>query len=53
VISIMPAIVPAPKIRRYAVAHQGSRIAASTSSATAADPASPWTSPTTSGRRIC
>ena len=50
VIHIMPTIVPAPKINRYTVAHNGLWMVDRTSSATAADPARPCTIPITSGR---
>ena len=50
VISIIPARVPTPNRRRYASAHLGLRIVVNTSRATAADPARPWTKPTTNGR---
>ena len=41
VISIMPAIVPTPKINKYAIAQWTFRIVVRTSNATAAEPASP------------
>src|SRR5690606_6811192 len=47
---IIPSTVPKPNISRYAAAAQGSRIVASTSSATAAEPARPCTTPMSSGR---
>jgi hypothetical protein len=50
VTSIIPATVPAPNTSRYRRDHRGSAIAATTSSDTAADPASPWTMPISSGR---
>ena len=50
VISVIPAIVPTPKMNRYASAYAVSGIAASTSSAAAAEPARPCTMPITRGR---
>src|SRR6185312_3735872 len=53
VITIIPAMVPIPKTKRYATAQRGSRMVASTRSATAADPAIPCTMPIINGRRVC
>ena len=41
VISIMPKMVPTPKMTRYAIAHAGFLMLASINSAIAADPARP------------
>src|SRR5271154_7521344 len=48
----MPMTVPSPKTNKYPISHHGSWMVVMTSNATAADPASPCTMPTTRGRRM-